>query len=57
MRTECVSDKMAKTLADRFGILVEVLKTWGCRVVSTDGFIILGFRRLTITLRQIAGTS
>jgi hypothetical protein len=57
MRTESISDEIAKTLADGFGIVVEVLKTLGTPRVSTDGFIILGFRRLAITVRQIAGTS
>jgi len=29
LRTETVSDEMAKTLADGFGVLVEVLKAMG----------------------------
>jgi hypothetical protein len=31
LRTEKISDEMAKTLADGFGVLVEVLKALGTR--------------------------
>ena len=36
LRTETVSDEIAKVLADGFGALVEVLKALGRRRWSTD---------------------